>query len=258
MKTNEFFSSLPNSLSSGDDIFLPARVVRKLLRFAGINNSDIFYELGCGYGSMVAIAAREFNARKSVGIEIRKKIAIEARKKISFIENAEIRIGDIRNEPISDSTVLFFWFTDQRIVEHMTKRFMTELKLGARIITIFSPLNLLLPSRIDFPFFLFQTPFKLATSLQQQFESINNKSCIDFVESWSMAEKYINELDIVPGQHRRFVNILQSVLIWINAWNIGATCESEVPAPVDSYLGILRTFFGIDLSDLISPTREVK
>ncbi len=258
MKTNEFFSSLPQSILSGDDIFLPARVVRKLLRFAGINNSDIFYELGCGYGSMVAIAAREFNARKSVGIEIRKKVAIEARKKISYMDNAEIRIGDIRNEPISDSTVLFFWFTDQKILEHMTKRFTTELKRGARIITIFSPLDLLLPSKTDFPFFLFQKPFRLATSMQQQFESINNKSCIDFVESWSMAEKYINKLDIVPGHHRRFVNILQSVLIWINAWNIGATCESELPAPVESYLGILRTFFGIDLSDLISTTREFK
>jgi trans-aconitate methyltransferase len=258
LKTKEFFSSLHQSILIGDDILLPARVVRRLLTFAGISNSDVFYELGCGNGSMVAIAAREFKARKSVGIEIRKKVAIQARKKISYIANAEIRMGDIRTEPISDATLLFFWFTDQRIIKHMLKRFMIELKGQARILTILSPPDLMLPSKMDFPFFLFQKPFKFATSLQQQFELINHKPCIDFVESWSMAERYINELDVVPGQHRRFVNILQSVMIWINAWNTGIACENEIPAPVNSYLGILRTFFGIDLSDLISTTSRFK
>ena len=29
------------------------------------------------------------------------------------------------------------------------------------------------------------------------------------------------------------------------------SCEDEIPPPVDSYLGILRTFFSIDLSSLI-------
>jgi hypothetical protein len=73
-----------------------------------------------------------------------------------------------------------------------------------------------------------------------------------------MAERYINELDVVPAQHRRFVNILQSMIIWINAWNTGTACENEIPPPVNSYMGILRTFFGLDLSDLISTTSRVK
>ena len=255
MNTQEFFSSIPQSVLHGEDIFLPARVVRKVLTFAGISNSDIFYALGCGSGSIVAIAAREFKARKSVGIELRKRVAIEARKKLSLINNAEIRVGDITCEPISDATVLFFWFGDLRIIEHMTKRFMTELKKGARIVTILSTPKLMLPSKMEFPYFLFQKPFKIATSLQQQYEFINHKSCVDFVESWSMAEKYINELDIVRGPYRRFVNMLQSLIIWINAWNAGIACENEIPAPVESYLGILKTFFGIDLSNLIATGR---
>jgi hypothetical protein len=28
------------------------------------------------------------------------------------------------------------------------------------------------------------------------------------------------------------------------------TCEEQIPPPVESYLGILRTFFNIDLSDM--------
>jgi hypothetical protein len=40
-------------------------------------------------------------------------------------------------------------------------------------------------------------------------------------------------------------------VIWINAWNMGVACEDEVPSPVHTYIGILKTFFNIDLSSMI-------
>jgi hypothetical protein len=110
----------------------------------------------------------------------------------------------------------------------------------------------MLPTKTKFPFFVFQKPFKYAKQIQEQIEVMFGKPCIDFVESWLMAGKYIDELGVVPDQYRRFVNMLQSMIIWINAWNTGVACESEIPPPVYSYLGILKTFFAIDLSDLIS------
>ena len=45
--------------------------------------------------------------------------------------------------------------------------------------------------------------------------------------------------------------MLHSMIIWINAWNSGVACEKEVPPPVTTYLGILKTFFNIDLSTMI-------
>lgn len=41
------------------------------------------------------------------------------------------------------------------------------------------------------------------------------------------------------------------MILWINAWNSGVTCENEIPTPVQAYIGILKTFFNIDLSDMI-------
>src|SRR5947208_15112685 len=109
LRTKEFLSSLPQSVLKGEDIFIPDKVVRKLFRFAGLRRSDIFYDLGCGNSSAVAIAAKEFKVKRSVGIEIKKKVAVEARKKIISMQNAQRIMGDIRKTSISDATVLFFW-----------------------------------------------------------------------------------------------------------------------------------------------------
>ena len=251
LRTKEFLSSLPRSVLKGDDVLIPDMVVRKLFRFASLRRSDIFYDLGCGNSNAVAIAAKEFKVKRSVGIEIKKKVAVAARKKIISMDNAQVIIGDIRKASISDATVLFFWFTDPRVIEPMVSRFRNELRNGARVITVLSPPDLMLPVKTEFPFFIFQQPFKFAEQLQEQIEVIFGKPCIDFVESWVMAGKYIDELEVVPGQHRRFVNMFQSMVIWINAWNTGVACEKEIPQPVISYLEILKTFFAIDLSDLI-------
>jgi hypothetical protein len=67
--------------------------------------------------------------------------------------------------------------------------------------------------------------------MQEQIKVIFGKPCIDFVGSWFMAEKYIDELEVVPRQHGRFVNIFQNMVIWINAWNTGIACEEQIPPP---------------------------
>ena len=133
----------------------------------------------------------------------------------------------------------------------MIRRFKKSLKKGARVITIWAPLGLTLPTKTDFPFFISKTPFKQARSIRQQIKVIYGNECIDFTASWLLAERYIDSLEVVPGDYRRFVNILQSMVIWINAWNMGVACEKEIPPPVQTYIGILKTFFNIDLSETI-------
>ncbi|MGA7141072.1 MAG: hypothetical protein WBX29_03595, partial [Nitrososphaeraceae archaeon] len=100
------------------------------------------------------------------------------------------------------------------------------------------------------PFFVSRIPFTYAENVEKQFEKIYGQPCIDFTGSWLLAEKYIEGIETVSSQYKRFVNILYGMIIWINAWNMGVACEDEIPPPVESYLGILRTFFNIDLSDM--------
>ena len=255
MELDEFLSTLPQSIITGEAVSLPDNVVRKIFTFAKLKKGDVFYHLGCGEGNTVAIAAREFGVKKSVGIEIKKRAAAKARKQIAGIKNAEIVNANIRKADISDATVLLFWFNDPNMVDSMTKRF-KKLKDGVRVITIWAPLGMTLPNKIDFPFFVSRKPFKRAQSIRQQIKAIYKTDCIDFTAAWLLAERYIDALEVVPGEYRRFVNMLQGMVIWINAWNMGVACEDEVPPPVQTYVGILKTFFNIDLTGMITKAQK--
>lgn len=250
MDLREFLSTLPQSVVTGEAVCLPDNVIRKIFQFAELKASDVFYHLGCGEGNAVAIAAREFNVKKSVGIDINESLVSKARENISGLKNAEIINADIREADISNATVILFWFNDPDMVDEMEKRF-EDLRDGVKVITIWAPLGMTLPDKIQFPFFVSQKPFKRAESIQQQIKAIYKTDCIDFTAAWLLAERYIDALEVVPSKYRRFVNMLQSMVIWINAWNMGVACEDEVPPPVQTYVGILRTFFSIDLSGMI-------
>jgi trans-aconitate methyltransferase len=240
----------------GDVVSLNDNVVRKILNFAKLKKNDIFCHLGCGEGNAVMIAAKEFGIRKSVGIEIDESVATEASKHTARFKNAQVVNADIRNADISDATVLLFWFTEPNLVEAMTKRFKKELKDGARVITIWAPLTMTLPQKVEFPFFINKKPFKRARSIKQQIKAIYGTECIDFTASWLLAERYIDALEVTPSEYKRFVNMLQSMVIWINAWNMRVSCENEIPPPVQTYIGILRTFFNIDLSGMITKRQK--
>ena len=250
LKIAEFVSHLPRSIMSGEHVFLPDKVVRRILTLADLRSSDVFYDLGCGNSNAILIAANEYGVKKSIGIENRKRAVKKVLSKINGIDNALIINDDIRKIQISDADVILFWFYDDRIVKRMLDRFNLTLKKGTRIISIWSPPGLVLPDKIDFPFFVSSTPFTYAENFEKLFEKIYGQPCIDFTGSWLLAEKYIDGIETVPSQYRRFVNILYGMIIWINAWNMGVACEDEIPPPVESYLGILKTFFNIDLSDM--------
>ena len=71
MNVDDFISTLPPSVISGDDIIIPEIFFRKIFSFSGLNQDDVFYHLGIGnnYSSLL-IAKREFCVKKAVGIEI--------------------------------------------------------------------------------------------------------------------------------------------------------------------------------------------
>jgi len=251
LELGDFLSSLPQTVIKGETVSLNDNVIRKIFKFAKLNKSDVFYHLGCGEGNAVGIAAKEFGVKKSVGVEVDKSISDRAQRKIAGIANAHIINADVLKANISDATVLLFWFNESNILDAMTKRFRKELTDGARVITIWAPLGMTIPDKVEFPFLINKKPFKQAKTIEHQIRSIYGTDCIDFTASWLLAERYIDALEVTPPAYRRFVNILQSMVIWINAWNMDVACEDEVPPPVQTYIGILKTFFNIDMSSLI-------
>lgn len=251
MKLDELLSSLPQSTLKGDSISIPDGVYRRIFKLARLRKSDVFYHLGCGDGRGLEIALEEFRVKKGVGIEKDRRFAVKARKKLRHLPSAKVIQADMQDADISEATVILFWFSDPDLIDAMTTRFKKDLSRGARVITVWAPLGLTLPNKVDFPFFVSIKPFRRARSIRDQIKRIYGNDCIDFTASWLLAERYIDALEVVPGDYRRFVNILQSMVIWINAWNMGVACEDEIPPPVQTYIGILKTFFNIDLSEMI-------
>ncbi len=253
LKIDDFISSLPSSILSGDDIIIPEIFFRKMFSFADLNRDDIFYHLGIGnnYSSLL-IAKREYGVRKAVGIEINPDLVDLIKSKIDLsIENIDIIKDDVVKSSLSEATVIFSWFTDEHINKKLSHKFKHDLKDGTKIISIWSPPDLFLPDKVDFPFILCKKPFTLGVDIKDQLKSIYGSNCIDFTASWRLAEKYIQSLGVVDNRYIRFLNILQSVIIWFNARDLNLVCEDEIPPPVESYVGILKYFFNIDLSDFL-------
>ncbi|MDE1845086.1 MAG: SAM-dependent methyltransferase [Thaumarchaeota archaeon] len=253
MKIEEYLSSLPRSIITGEDVELSDDTLREIFRFVKLTKNDIFYHLGCGKGNSIAIALQEFKVKKAIGIDSNKEKILQGQELLQkkHITNGSFRYQDITVSDISDASVIFFWFSDEKIIEKMIPKFQ-NLKPGCRIITIWGPLTGYMPDKIDFPYILNVVPFKKAKSLRDQMLAIFNTDCIDFAVAWEFADRYSKAIGSKNVENDRFLTILQTLVIWINAKNLGIACGDDIPDPVKSYIGILKTFFNIEVEHLFN------
>ena len=245
MKIEEYISSLPPSIISGQEVQLLDDSIREIFKFVKLGKNDVFYHLGCGSGNSLVIATKEFGT-KAVGID-------NDQDKINQVEkNPEIilRCEDIVSSDLSDATVILFWFSDDAIIAKMSEKF-SGLKPGCKIITIFDPLPGIIPNKVGFPYILHQTPFLPAKNLKDQIMAVFETECIDFTTAWEHAERYTKAIGSPDAGNDRFLTILQTVTIWINAKNHGVSCTQDIPAPIQAYIEILDNFFHIEVKHLI-------
>jgi len=252
MKIEDYLSSLPNSIINGEDVELSDETLREIFRFANLTKNDIFYHLGCGRGNSIIIALEEFMVKKAIGIDNNKEKILQGQEVLQkkHITNGSFRHQDITISDINDASVILFWFSDEKIIEEMIPKFQ-NLKPGCKIITIWGPLTGYMPDKIDFPYILNVVPFKKAESLRDQMLAIFNTDCIDFAVAWEFADRYSKAIGSKNVENDRFLTILQTLVIWINAKNLGIACGDDMPDPVKSYIGILKTFFNIEVEHLL-------
>jgi len=245
LKIEEFLESLPQNIVSGDEVQLPDKSFREIFNFVDLGKDDVFYHLGCGDGKGVEIAVREFNVKKGIGIDINLEKINEA-KNIS----GEFICEDIKNSKILDATVILFWFTDEEIIKHMIKKF-EKLKPGTKIVTIWGPLPDCLPEKVNFPYIINTVPFNKAKTLQEQVLAVFGVKCVDFVTAWEFAERYTKAIGDPQVKNDRFLTIIQTLVIWINAKNLGVACREEIPESIKTYIEIMKMHFDIDFEHLL-------
>ena len=138
---------------------------------------------------------------------------------------------NIEESDISDATVILFWFTDEKIIKKMIKKF-EKLKPETKIITIWGPLPNYLPDKVNFPYIINKVPFKKAENLQEQLLAVFGVKCIDFVTAWEFAERYTKSISNSEIKNDRFLTIIQTLIIWINAKELReigrASCRERV------------------------------
>jgi len=114
----------------------PHKVVREMLKLAGVTKDDVVYDLGSGDGRIVIAAARDFGAR-GVGVDIDPKLIAEstenARKavvseRITFIEQ------DVLKVDISQATVIALYMLPA-MNKQLLPKFFRELQPGTRVIS---------------------------------------------------------------------------------------------------------------------------
>jgi len=245
MKIEEFLESLPQNIVSGEDVQLSDKSFREIFNFVDLGKNDVFYHLGCGDGKGVNIAIEEFNVKKGIGIDNNSQ-KINQAKNIS----GEFYCEDIKNSDFSDATVILFWFTDEEIIKNVIKKF-EMLKPGTKIITIWGPLPDCLPEKVNFPYIINTVPFKKASSLQEQLLAVFGVKCVDFVTAWEFAERYTKAIGDPKVKNDRFLTIIQMLVIWINAKNLGVACREEIPESIKTYINIMKMHFDIDFEHLL-------
>jgi len=251
MKIEEYLQTLPKNLLSGEDVQLPEKSLKEIFKFSNLGKDDIFFHLGCNNEKGIEIAINEFKVKKAIGIDNNLEKIQNAQKNIEE-KNIDVKLihQNIQESDISDATVILFWFTDEKIIKNMVKKF-NRLKPETKIITIWGPLPNYLPDKVNFPYIINKVPFKKAENLQEQLLSVFGVKCVDFVTAWEFAERYTKSISSSEVKNDRFLTIIQTLIIWINAKELGVVCTEEIPESIKTYISIMKMHFDIDFEHLL-------
>ena len=114
----------------------PFDVAKKMLDMSQIKSNEVLYDLGCGDGRLIILAAKDTGA-KTTGIELREDLIERARIEVERL-NLEDRVtiiqGDLFDVPISEADVVTLFLTPSAN-DRLRPKLEAELKPDARVIS---------------------------------------------------------------------------------------------------------------------------
>lgn len=147
MKSRRKHEMTDKELTYGEVEFEP---FWEILDAAKLAPNDVFYDLGCGTGKPVFIAAFKAHCKEAIGVEILPEVyekAEDLRKLcLKFAPDLPTRISfihdDVENVDISNASVIFLPSTcyDAEMMTRFSER-CKDLKPGTRIITLTKQLS---------------------------------------------------------------------------------------------------------------------
>jgi len=114
----------------------PLPVVKQMLTLAQLKHGEILYDLGCGDGRVVIMAAQEFGAR-AVGVEMREDLVKQALSKVSELGlegRVKIVQSDMFRVDLTQADVVTLYLTTSAN-DKVKPKLESELKLGTRVVS---------------------------------------------------------------------------------------------------------------------------
>jgi len=128
----------------------PLDVVERMLRLADVGTRDVLYDLGCGDGRIVIMAAQKFGAR-GVGVDIDASLVTKAKADAvaaGIADRVNFRVQDALTTDLHEATVvtLYLLAASNVALKPMLQR---DLPNGARIVSHNFPMGDWEPDRVD-------------------------------------------------------------------------------------------------------------
>lgn len=151
----------------GPPVLFSNHEVRRMLRLAGARSDDLFYDLGCGWGQNLIVAATEspFMIKRCVGIEddptrlkkVRGRVdRLSLTNKIEIVESSIKDVIGGKKGNLANATLIFFGLPIEMEDLDDLKKLNTDKE--CRLICYFK--NGIIPevksTAIDFPFYLYR------------------------------------------------------------------------------------------------------
>jgi SAM-dependent methyltransferase len=124
--------------------------IRSALDLARVSPGEVVYDLGAGDGRVLITAARDYGAR-AVGIEISPLLCLIARLAAmvnGVSDRVRIRLGNLHRVELEDADVVFAYLTAGQ-AERLRLRLESQLRAGARVVTVASDFRGWEPAAID-------------------------------------------------------------------------------------------------------------
>ena len=114
----------------------PPTVVDAMLKMARVTSNDVVYDLGCGDGRIVVMAAEKYGAR-GVGFDLdpqRIKESNENAKMAKITDRVRFVQGDLFETDLSEATVVTLYLLPE-VNKKLRPKLLAELKPGARVVS---------------------------------------------------------------------------------------------------------------------------
>jgi len=119
--------------------FIPTSLdtARRMLELAKVGPQDVVYDLGCGDGRILVMAAEMFGAKKAVGYEIRGDLCKNAELEVeahNLGERVTVVNGDLFDADLSEATVITLYLS-YGANKALEPKLRSEIRSGTRVVS---------------------------------------------------------------------------------------------------------------------------